>query len=431
MDSININKTDNELFQVFIHIDEKTKAKAEEKSIHKIQSKKRINGFRKGKIPPYIIKSKFMEEVARETMNELLNHYWDDIRKKLKSDVHKILSIDKFERNELEFTCISKPYLELCKLNEARVEHYEPIIHGKDIEDVIEEEKVLMVMGDKPQKKSDNNYERLDCLDLELYWKSGSDENIKTPETIKERLSTILGRTRNIEELDDFILSKKPAVNTEFKIPTTRDGFKGELVCKILSVAKFKYPPVDDKFAMNSHLKVKKIHEYKKLVRENLVKKMKSNIFRKQLVKIMAQYKEKSKIFVSDAYLESIVDKFFQENPNYKEKAATKQEDREQLKSVFRENTENSLIYNAIAQMARESADNFALVPSRFEDFFELGPVITNRLYIIVDKMSKKRELSLQESKIFNLLQETYELNIMRDFLEKKGVLQKPRKNNI
>ena len=430
MNSINVKKIEDEQYKVSVLVDKKRREKAEEKSIQKVQTYKKINGFRKGKVPAHIIRSRFPEEVNHETIHTLLDHYWNDIRKKLKSDIYKVLSVNNFQADKLEFTCVCMPYVELCKLKETGVEHYEPIAEQKDIEDVIEKEKVSMGMGTQPKEKSDGTYERLDCLDLEIQWRNSQDrETDAAPNNHKQKISIILGRTENIEGLDDFILSEKPALNTEFKIPLTRDGLRAELIGKIISVARFDYPEINDEFAKKSHLKAKSMAEYKKLAQENLIKRIKVNIFKKQLAKIIDQCKQKSKISISNSYLESLSKEFLQGNPAYKKEISA--DDNEKLKLVFKEQIERNLIYKQVAQIARKKENNYSMLPNKIEDILEYGPVNTNHFHIIVDKLSKNKELSSEESNMLNSLQEMHELSLMRNFLEKEGVLQRPLKKTI
>ena len=301
MTSVSLDELAPALYKAKVSLDLKEVERAEEAAIQKINVKKQLKGFRKGKAPKHLIRSQFSGEIKNEMMVTLVNSCLPEVQKKLERDLYKIISVQSLEKNDLEFTFSSTPYVNLCKLKEAVLYDDTIEVVDSEIDDVLLEIQAQLAVNNK-KLKNDPVYKEGDLvvIDFDLLI-----DGIPSGKP-QENVHFILGRDKDGQQITDHILKEQPNFNEEFQLPGESKGGEKNLIqlISVKSVYELEYPPLDENFPKLIKSECKNLDEFRNMIKDDLSKKHARFLQEYQFDRALQVYQERSEVSISEDFLE-------------------------------------------------------------------------------------------------------------------------------
>ncbi|NPA03969.1 MAG: trigger factor [Epsilonproteobacteria bacterium] len=276
-----------------------------EKRIDKITKKlaKEVNipGFRKGKVPPVVIKKRYGDQIEKDAQNELIQEAINEGFKKLNINRNDMLGdpiFTKFEKNdngiELELEIGFKPEVKTDGYEELIPEFQEPEVTPQEVQKRLEE--TLKAYAPFVEVEREAKEGDLVILDLEGELEDG------TPIRKSENVELLLNGS--FKDLEEKIVGMKKGESKEVEItfperfnPAELAGKKAKLKITLKAVKEQEEVKMDDEF-------VKKAFPNRKdLTLEKLKEELKETIKKEKLSKL---YEEELK----PKLMETLVEKF-------------------------------------------------------------------------------------------------------------------------
>ena len=130
--------------EVLVNVDKDLWKKAQQKAFNKLAANVTIAGFRKGKAPAAMVKSRIDQgQLYNEAINDVLNPVYLDILKeeKLEPMARPSFDVTKLSEDELELkvTIVTRPEIELGKYNGYKLGKKTAEVNEQEVEDSINE----------------------------------------------------------------------------------------------------------------------------------------------------------------------------------------------------------------------------------------------------------------------------------------------------
>ena len=372
--------------------------------------KAKIDGFRPGKIPLKVIKSRFKQEATAEIVDDLVNKYYTEAikEKNLEPVGTPVLSkVDIEEGKPMTFTLGIEvmPKLETIGFDGISVEKKEAKVEDKDIDAVVE----MM----RKQKASLESVEReaqpTDMLICDLEPVAGFIEglgeiplanqeiDLDSPNTIKEFREALTGAKR--DDSREIVLSY-PEDHADAKFAGKSVTFK----TTVKEVKERVLPELTDAFAKQTGMG-ETVPELKIKLREQMMQEQEAELARKRKKTIVDQMVEKNSFDVPDAmvetYLTNVIEDQKQQNEKVDEKAI-----REQYRSMGVDTVRWYLIYHRLAAQEKieVSAEDTEKWIKRFADNYRMD---VGKAKEILAKTGRASEIKdgLLEEKVLEFLQ--------------------------
>ncbi|MCB1672234.1 MAG: trigger factor [Gammaproteobacteria bacterium] len=241
----------------------------------------RLNGFRRGKVPLKVVKSKFGKGVRQEVIGELMNQsYYEALTQKniRPASQPRIETNEVNEGKDLEFTATFEVYpeIELPDFSTLKVEKLVAEVNDKNIDDMIEtlrEQRQVWEEVDREAATDDRvNIDYVGRRDGEEF-KGGSAKGA----------NLVLGSGRMIPGFEDGLLGKKAGDSVTLDLTFPENYHNKELAGQatqfdvtVNSVAEQVKPELNDEFFASFGVEEGGIESFRKEVAGNMEREMKA-----------------------------------------------------------------------------------------------------------------------------------------------------------
>ena len=308
-----INKLGNSRVEVLVKVDEKTWKAAQKKAFEKAASNVSIDGFRKGKAPEHLVKSRINQaEVLEQAVNEVLPKAFREILDEgevkpvaqPKVDVTKISDTDL----EIKFMIVTEPEVELGKYKGLKVEKPEVEVTEEDLKKALEavtKENATLVVKEGVAKKGDTVVMDFKGTVDGNEFEGGSAENYELE----------LGSNSFIPGFEDQLVGAKAGAHVDVKVKFPENytpelkGKDAVFACDVHEVKEKKIPALNDELVAELNLpEVKTVSQFEEYKRKELLAEKERQANNDFMVALINKILETSKVNVPDELLDEQVE---------------------------------------------------------------------------------------------------------------------------
>ncbi|MAV82606.1 MAG: hypothetical protein CMI90_03980 [Pelagibacteraceae bacterium] len=395
----------------------------DKKEIESIISKKilekqptfEVSGFRKGKVPTNIIKSKIGLQIENEVLNEQVSKNITEITSK-----EKIISL---VQPELEFkdnfnfkvSFYHKPKIDMANLKEVEVKTYVVDLEKKDIDsfrDKIRKEYFTLKEENKVTSKS--------VIDFEINNYSDDLKNLFSQKKVRIDLNT------NTKE-DIFLHLKKILIDCEVKQKIETQIKEKKLEITIMNTFKKIFPETDQELL--KVLKIKDMNELNDQIKNKLnsdIDAMKKDYYIEELLKSLS---EKKDINIHDDVINLELKRNY--SINISDLKKEHQEKVDNLKKMLLDNLKKDVLYSELVAFFKVSVEQKELqeyIKSHFRDKIDqrtaemaYATLLRNKIAIESMKAFKVKETKLSLDNFMKLNSLNQQHNHEHDHKEKES----------
>ena len=257
-----------------------------EKGARKLAEKVKIEGFRPGKAPLEVLKSKIgemsiLEEAAQLAVNKTLDEIIMEKADEIKAIGSPSVNISKLAPNnpfEYKVTLSVLPEIELGKYKELNIKMEDASADEKEVEKILHD---LREMRAKevaaPKDKKVETGDKV-VVDIKLF-----DNKVPVEDGSHKDLAILTGKNYFVPGFDEKLLGAKAEDVLKFNLPYPKEhhqknlaGKKIDFEVKIKSIFVRELPELNDEFATG--FQVKDMEQLKKDLQENIIKEKQREI---------------------------------------------------------------------------------------------------------------------------------------------------------
>ena len=295
--------------EVVVNVDKDLWKKAQDKAFKKLAANVTVPGFRKGKAPVNMVKSRVDQmKVFNEAINDVLNPVYQDIitNEKIEPMARPSFDVAKLSEEELEVkvTIVTRPEVELGKYQDHKIGKKEAEVSDKDVEDSINElrkQNATIVPKDGQAEKGD-----IVVIDFE-----GSVDGVAFEGGKAENHELELGSHQFIEGFEDQLIGASAGIQVDVKVkfpenygPDEIAGKDAVFNVKVNEVKQKVLPELDEEFIKDLNIKdVKTIDDLRNNRKETLLKQKEASLKREYLDKLIEEIKKDTKFDIADEIL--------------------------------------------------------------------------------------------------------------------------------
>lgn len=307
-----INKLENSHVEVIIDVDTETWKKAQDKAFNKLAENVTVDGFRKGKAPLNMVKSKVDQvKVMDDAINSLLPTLYKSIIEEDKIEVAAQPKVDvtKLSDTELQikFTLVTPPEVKLGQYKGLTIGKTEAKVTDKEVEDAINatlaSNATLIVKEGAAEKGDTVVMDFVGKVDGKAF-DGGSAQNHELE----------LGSGQFIPGFEDQLIGAKAGDKVVVKVKFPENytpelkGKDAEFECDVHEVKAKKLPELNEEFVKEAKIEgVKTIEEYKANKKKELLENKKVQAKREYINKVIDTVANSSKVSLPDEIVESQV----------------------------------------------------------------------------------------------------------------------------
>ena len=450
MATIQISKRDDTRYAAKISIDQEEQVQAEKAAISKLSKTKKVSGFRKGKVPEHIIKSKFAAEMAEETLQATLKAQLPNVVRKAENGLYRIVGVENLNVRasaySYELVFDSNPYIKLGnklgKIKGISVLENKPIIEDSDIEDEILS--IKHNMAEISEKEGDElSKGDLIICDLEIWF-----NDIPVGEPMKDS-QFILGEPGTDREVEKIVLEEKKKVGDDFVVKKefsaeeieriektedngiTKEQKEYDLRVSIKEAKSVKYPEVDDEFAKRYKPDLANVAELREHIGKNLETRFHRKDMDAQIGTAIDVILPSAELFLPENYLDHKVADYFK-TQGVDPSAMNEEQMKEFSDSVLTYEKRRILVNHFIKEATSLDKKKDAGIEyrDRFSQFLreELNPDMANSLIGVYDQMANEEEVDEISSKVLERYLSIYHQNLIEQYFRKLGIVKKGKK---
>ncbi|ADN01549.1 trigger factor [Spirochaeta thermophila] len=318
-----IQKLDNSAVRLTITIDQHDAQKMYDELLARLQKDAQIPGFRKGKVPTYILEKKFGEglryETAERLIQEGLREAFDQIEEKPLSYSVPSLTSDfptDFSK-DVTFTVEYDVYPEFTLPDYSDITVEEPKVTISK-EDIARELEKLRKQNSYVVEKQDGEVKEGDIVTVD-YWELDGEGN-PVEESRREDYVFTVGTRYNLYEFDDDLIgAKKGEVRTitkEFPEDYRFEEFRGKTITvqvEIKAIKEQRLPDLDDEFAQDIDEAYQTLDDLKKAIEERLMEQAKAVIRQKKIDQFLTELAKRTEIPIPASMLKAEMDASYQQ----------------------------------------------------------------------------------------------------------------------
>lgn len=275
-----------------------------EKGAKKLSEKVKIEGFRPGKAPLEVLKSKvgemsILEEAAQLAVNKTLDDVIEERIDEFKAIGSPSVNVSKLApNNPFEYKVVLSilPEIELGEYKKLDIKEEKIVVDKKEVErivndlremkakEVLAKEDEIVVKGDKV------------VVDIKMF-----EGKIQIEDGFHKDLSLITGKNYFVPGFDEKIIGAKTNDELKFKLAYPKDHHQKNLAGKMInfevkvkSVFKRDLPKLDDEFAKS--FQSKDLKDLENNIKENISQEKKREIDLKKESEMISKIIEKAKI---------------------------------------------------------------------------------------------------------------------------------------
>ena len=292
--------------EVLVNVDKDLWKKAQDKAFKKLAANVTVPGFRKGKAPVNMVKSRVDQmKVFNEAINDVLNPVYQDIlnEEKIQPMARPSFDVTKLSEEELEVkvTIVTRPEVELGKYQGYSIGKQEAKVSDKDVEESLNElrkQNATIVPKDGQAEKGD-----IVVIDFE-----GSVDGVAFEGGKAENHELELGSHQFIEGFEDQLIGSSAGIEVDVKVkfpdnygPEEIAGKDAVFHVKVNEVKQKILPELDDEFV--KELNMPNVETVAQLVdsrREQLLKQKENANKSAYLDKLLEEIKKESKFDIPE-----------------------------------------------------------------------------------------------------------------------------------
>ena len=295
--------------EVLVNVDKDLWKKAQDKAFKKLADNITIDGFRKGKAPINMVKSRIDQgRMYNEAINEVLNPVYQDIlaNEDIKPMARPSFEVTKLSDDELEIKVI------IVTAPEAELGKYTGFALGKEKADVTEEEVEASINELRKQNATiapkDGQAENGDIVVIDF---EGSVDGVPFEGGKAENHELELGSHSFIEGFEDQLVGSSAGIEVDVKVrfpdnygPEEISGKDAVFHVKVNEVKQKILPELDDEFVKELNMpNVENVLQLKDSRRDQLLKQKENANKQAYLDKLLAEIRKESKFDIPEEIL--------------------------------------------------------------------------------------------------------------------------------
>lgn len=241
----------------------------------------RMNGFRKGKVPLKVVKSRFGAGVRQEVVGEIMNQtYYEALHEKSikPAGQPRIEARQLQEGEDLEFTAVFEVYpeIELPDFSKIKVDRLQADVTDTDIENMIETLRKQRQTWQTVERAAQDK----DMVNIDYTGRRGGEEFEGGQ---AKGANLVLGSERMIAGFEEGLIGKEAGAETTLTLTFPEDYQNGELAgqevefdIKINSVKEQALPEVNEEFFVSFGIEEGGAEAFRKEVENNMEREMKT-----------------------------------------------------------------------------------------------------------------------------------------------------------
>ena len=295
--------------EVLVNVDKDLWKKAQDKAFNKLAANITIDGFRKGKAPLNMVKSRIDQgRMFNEAINEVLNPVYIDIldNEKIQPMARPSFEVTKLSEEELELKVIivTAPEAELGKYTGFAIGKEEPSVSEEEIDASIEElrkQNATIAPKEGQAEKGD-----IVVIDFE-----GSVDGVPFDGGKAENHELELGSHSFIEGFEDQLIGSSAGIEVDVKVrfpdnygPEEISGKDAVFHVKVNEVKQKLLPSLDDDFVKELNMpNVETVAQLKDARRNQLLQQKENANKRAYLDKLLEEIKKEAKFDIPEEIL--------------------------------------------------------------------------------------------------------------------------------
>ena len=296
--------------EVTVNVDKDLWKKAQEKAFKKLAANITVPGFRKGKAPINMVKSRVDQmRVFNEAINDVLNPVYAEVleQEKIQPMARPSFDVTKLSEEELEVkvTIVTRPEVELGKYQGYEIGKKDTEVKDEDIENSINElrKQNATVMPKEGQA------EKGDIVVIDF---DGSVDGVPFDGGKAENYELELGSHSFIEGFEDQLVGASAGIEVDVKVkfpenygPEEIAGKDAVFQVKVNEVKQKVLPELNEEFIKDLNINgVETVEQLRKNREETLLKQKESSLKREYLDKLIEEIKKESKFDIADEILD-------------------------------------------------------------------------------------------------------------------------------
>lgn len=392
-------------------IDIKTLEEKFDKIIKKIAKSAKIDGFRRGKVPAQVIKTRYKEQIEQDAQQEVIQNFLESALKELKIEPSTLIGnpmVSKFDKSddriELEIKVSITPSFDI-----DNVEEYVPEVKLKAISSTqIQERLKEIAIGRAPLSEvtEDRALQKDDTANIDF---EGFIDGKAFDGGKGEKFNLLIGSNQFIPGFEDSLIGMKKGEKRSIKVVFPADYQAEHLAGKeatfdviLHKISQKDIPEIDDEFAKSvigsNADKEATLKTLKDMVKEQLEVEQKNELYNKKLKENLV-----------DILLKNI---------------------RFDLPELIVEQEMDILFRNAISKLTPEEFDKIKNNQDEAKKQRENQRIEAQKsvqITFIMDALAKKYNIMIDDNEVFQTIY--YEAMMMRQ--DPKVVLEHYQKNNL
>lgn len=412
---------------------------SEGKALASVRSKVKIDGFRKGKVPEHVIKTRFAGDIAEKTLHNLLELSADQIAKESEHGVYQVAGVENIKPDpsgySLDILFDTHPIVHLGKFKGLVIKEDTPVIKDEDFEKELKE--VLKSFVKTEPKGDDAICEKGDTVELQYeQWVDGAPSGPPN-----EGVSVWLGENRFDEEIENKIVEAKVKagsevrVEKEFDSPVTDDEGKQtgtekkkvDIVIKITKVLKTIFPELTDELAAQYNDSFKTVDDLKSDIRKTMETRFHSKNMNEQIGEVLDKLNESSSVDFPETFIDDKINEYFSSQGHSLENISEKE--RAELKTAFEKEQLKRTVNEHLMQRAMKAAssENYkdGFVQFLKETHNEKTAQTIGDIYTRVVQNNEKNEYMV---KVLNNFLDGYHMHLLENYFREQGLVKKNKK---
>lgn len=326
MAKIQIKNISGVRYRANIKADNQEFDSSENKAIQSVQSKVKLDGFRKGKAPEHVLRSKFAGEISEKTFNNLLDTVSRQLAQESPAEIYKLVKIENLvpEKGKYSFDLEYDvfPIVKLPKFKGLVIKEDIPLIDAQDEDREIKE--IQKIFAEKSEKPPEGVIEKGDIAVIRSeIWADGTPmgqpaDNVEIwvgdgqlDAEIETKLSdgTVkAGQEVKIEREVDL-----PANPNSQDAPDNKEApqkQKRQIVVTVQKIFSAKLPDLSDQFAAKYDEAFGSLKELRSDIRRNLEGRFRRKNMDSQIASVIEKIVEDSEVSFPEGFVEEKMNEY-------------------------------------------------------------------------------------------------------------------------
>ncbi len=429
MPAIEISSVDNTRIRVKVDLKQEERPAVEKRALDTVRPKVKLDGFRKGKAPDYIIKQKYASEIREEALRASIAIAYPEIEKKQGGGLYTLAGVEevKIEPETFSYKVLFdlSPYAKIGKLKDISIRENTMEISREELAE--EERSDLHRFATFQETES----APLKGDRLTVSYEIWLDE---TPygNPVPER-AFVLGDGFMDTEFELQILRKPAKKEDEFRfekeIIQDERKVKYELLVTILKIEKAVYPDLTDLFVKEHFPEDKDIQGFRDRIRSRLEKEFNRLNIDIEVSEALDTLEKQSEFFFPDSYLQDRLIRFTGEGYV----ASLPENEKKEIKTAIAKTEQRQLLIDTLVRKTAEMSDGVSF-RNQFENFMkkEFGDNTAAFIMVFYDEaVSGKKQENRDYNDLLNEMLGLFYNQLVFEYFQSEGLVKKGKKMSM